>query len=668
MRAYGVCVVLALTIFIPYAEAQVFQRNLLQPYIANLPTVLMPRNMWKPFPQTPAEWRQRLPDSTVQRAIKDGEGILHYEFKSIPASLTLEYMRTGNRTRYEHASFEKRNVLCGLVLAEILEGKGRFLDKIMDGVWSISEESYWGVSAHLGMQKAGSGLPDVEDPTVDLFTAETAAVMAWTDYFVGPALEKISPLIRPRIYYEVNRRVFEPMKTAKYSYMGAAGSSVKLNNWTPWVMSNYLTAALLLEKNEAARVDAVGRAMHITDLYINGLGEDGGCEEGPGYWSAAGGCVFDILDLLTSASQGKINIYQAPIIQKMGSYIYKTHIAGKYFINVSDAPPQLVPDGLMLYRAGRAIQDTTMMGFGSWVCHKYMNEWGSSDGFFRSRTLFDMVTVKACLDYSPREPNVKDYWFSDVQLMVARTDKGLFVATHGGHNGESHNHNDVGDFIVYAGGQPVIIDVGSGTYTSRTFSGHRYDLWFNSSAYHNLPVVNGQQQREGRQYAAEGVRYQGGGSGSSSSGSGSSKGSSSSGSGSSLSMDIAKAYPAEAGIQSWVRTVRTDKMGDVVVSDKYALSKPLVSLTQTFMTVCKVEPVRRGRIVFETDGHEKVWLDYDGELWDASVEKVDYVNPEDEGVRQRWNGKAIYRVLLKAIKLPAQHTVQYTIWPGGDGG
>jgi hypothetical protein len=152
------------------------------------------------------------------------------------------------------------------------------------------------------------------------------------------------------------------------------------------------------------------------------------------------------------------------------------------------------------------------------------------------------------------------------------------------------------------------------------------------------------QQREGKEAAAERVQYERG----------------------SLSMDIAKAYPAEAGIQSWVRTVRANK-GEVVVSDKYALSKPLVSLTQTFMTVCRVEPVRRGRMVFETDGHEKVWLDYDGDLWDASVEKVNYVNPEDEGVRQRWDGRAIYRVLLKAVKLPAQHTVQYTIRPVGEG-
>jgi len=190
-------------------------------------------------------------------------------------------------------------------------------------------------------------------------------------------------------------------------------------------------------------------------------------------------------------------------------------------------------------------------------------------------------------------------------LMASRTDKGLFAASHGGHNAESHNHNDVGDFIVYAEGQPVIIDVGSGTYTARTFSSHRYDLWFNTSAYHNLPLINGFQQKEGRQYAAEAVQYQ------------TSKGSSS------LTMNIAKAYPVEAGIQSWVRTVRVNKgkESSVVVSDKYALSKPLESLTQTFMTVCRVDLTQRGKVMLETDTHEKLRIDYDGAFWDASVER-----------------------------------------------
>lgn len=648
MRSYGLFLSLLLSLSFTDSGAQVVQRNLLQPFTSDLRTTLIPRKDFHPFPLEPMAWAVLLPDSLIRKFIREGESALKFEFKSIPATLTLEFVRTGNRIRYEHASFDKRNALCALVLAETLEHKGRFLDKILDGVWSICEESYWGLPPHLELQKAGYGLPDVEDPTVDLFTAETAAVMAWADYFVGGSLEKLSSLVRPRIYHEVDRRVLTPLRTAKYGYLGRGNDSVKLNNWAPWVMSNYLTAALLLEKDEAKRIDAVARAMHYTDQYINGLGDDGGCDEGPGYWSAAGGCVFDVLDLLAEATYGKINVFRAPIIQKMGAYIYKTHIAGKYYINVSDAPPQLIPDGLMIFRAGQLMEDTTMMGFGSWVSHQYLFGWVSDYQFNRSRTLFDLITLKDCWNYSPKEGAVKDAWFADVQLMASRTGRGLFVASHGGHNAESHNHNDVGDVTVYSNGEPVLIDVGSGTYTARTFSSHRYDLWFNTSAYHNLPVINGYQQKDGRQYEARAVQYQAGKSISS------------------LTMDIAKAYPAGAGLTSWVRSVRVNKKEGLVVSDKYALSKPLESLTQTFMTVCRVDLTQRGRVIFETDAHKTVWLDYDGAFWNASVEPVSYTNPEDEGIRQRWDGRTIYRVLLKAVKSASQGTVQYTIRAAGE--
>ena len=201
----------------------------------------------------------------------------------------------------------------------------------------------------------------------------------------------------------------------------------------------------------------------------------------------------------------------------------------------------------------------------------------------------------------------------------------------------------MGDFIVYANGDPVIIDAGSGTYTARTFSSHRYDLWFNTSAYHNLPVINGFQQKDGRQYAAEAVQYQ------------------HSGGRSSLVMDLAKAYPAGAGVQSWQRTVQIDKAAGITVSDRFAMTRPLESLTQSFMTVCHVELMKGGRVQFETDSHEKVQLNYDSAFWDATVEKIDYAIPEDEGVRQHWDGKTLYRVLLKAKKLPSKTTIQYSI-------
>ena len=45
-----------------------------------------------------------------------------------------------------------------LILAECLEGKGRFVDDIANGVWLICEETFWGAPAHLGGAKGRRGI------------------------------------------------------------------------------------------------------------------------------------------------------------------------------------------------------------------------------------------------------------------------------------------------------------------------------------------------------------------------------------------------------------------------------------------------------------------------------------------------------------------------------
>ena len=101
------------------------------------------------------------------------------------ATRFLEYARIGNRSEYERENFGRRNKLIALALAECAEGQGRFIDEIANGIWLICEETYWGLPAHIGVQRAGVGLPDAAEPTVDLFAAETAAALAYIDYLLG---------------------------------------------------------------------------------------------------------------------------------------------------------------------------------------------------------------------------------------------------------------------------------------------------------------------------------------------------------------------------------------------------------------------------------------------------------------------------------------------------
>ena len=627
LRFYLVLVILLMGSL--YSNAQITHRDLLQKFSQQpLIELLIPQNKFKPFPQTAGAWKQILPDSIITRLIKKGEIALTKDFKNIPATIMLEFLRNGNRTDYEKLSFEKRNQLWDLVMAESVEGKGRFTDQIINGIWSISEETFWGISAHVGAQRAGAGLPDIQDPIVDLFAAETACVLAWTDYFVGPQLEKVSKLVRPRLRYEITKRIFDPMLNNHFGWEGAGNSEAKLNNWAPWIASNYLAANLLIQTDENKRALACNGAIKILDQYMDGLGVDGGCEEGPSYWTAAGGCVYDALNLLCDATGGKLSIYKDPFIQKMGSYIYKTHIAGDYFINVADAHPTLKPDGLMIYRFGKDMGDQAMMDFGSWAFHTFANEEMGTEQFHRTRNLYNRTALQSIGSYFAKETDVADAWYSDVQLMASRSVNGLFVASHGGTNGESHNHNDIGDIMVYADGYPVIIDVGSGTYTARTFSKDRYKLWFNTSPFHNLPTINGQEQGAGLKFTATHVSYQ------------------QKNNIAQLSMDIAAAYPVKAGVKNWQRIVKLDKSKGIELNDKYRMTSPLTTLTQSFMSVCDINVEKAGTIAFGLPNRTTIYLDYNAALWSVSKEKMELTTPEDQGLKHSWDGKDIWRILL----------------------
>ncbi len=621
-----------------YGFTQVTQRNILtnQFSLAQVKAALVSKDAFKPYPQSAEAWRKAVPDSVIQKNIQAGEAGLKFKFEPITATIALDFVRSGDRERHSNISFAKRNTLTELILAESMEDKGRFIEAILNGVWSICEESYWGVPAHIGQ----TGLPDVDNPVVDLFTAETASVLALADYFTGAKLDKINPLIRKRIYAETNRRLFIPMMTKgdNYSWMSKTKS---VNNWNPWIMSNWMFSNLLLEKQEQRRADMLYASISGLDRYLNGLGEDGGCDEGPSYWFAAGGSVYDCLELLEQST--KLQVYDHPLIQKMAAYVYKAHIDGYYFTNFADADPVLRPEGLMLYRFGTAIADKQLKSLGAWSFQQFPNT--GVTGFQRMRKVENLLTIAQIKGGNEYQP-VKDAWVSDIQVMTARTNKGLYLATHGGHNAESHNHNDVGDFIVYANGQPMIVDAGRGNYTARTFSSKRYELWFTRSEYHNLPIINGFGQTAGREYEATQVvsninEQQ-----------------------AALSMNIAAAYPKEAGIKQWERNIKLDRVkNQIALTDSYALENKANSIQQVFMTIATVNLSNPGSIILTGDGNTQLQLDYDAKQWTASSELTSTEGMEYNSFKTKWGGKLVTRILLtaKTLKLSDNHSFKISM-------
>lgn len=605
---------------------------------------LLPRAEWKPFPRASEReaWGRLLEHplnaERKRHVVARAEALIGEAWPRLPATLYMEFARDGNRSRYEAPYFARREALATLVLAECLEGEGRFLDEIANGIWAIAEESTWCLPAH-ATRLPGDVLHRLDVEGLDLFACETGMTLAQTHYLLGDRLRALSPSLAERIPREVRRRILDPYATG--DGFGSSGWVGGGNNWAPWCASNILGAALYLQDDSspegAARLAGmVGRLVEVVDRFIDGYGEDGGCDEGPSYWNEAGGALLVFLELLRSRTGGRVDIYDDPKIAAMGLYILRAHLAGPWFANFADADAKAAPHPGKVWRYGERIGSEPLKAFALLVGRDGVAD-GPIDPPLRlsgvSRALLgplmEMFWVPA--DAVPR-PLVREatVWLPDVQVLFAResatSDGGLVLAAKAGHNAESHNHNDVGQFIIALDGRPAIIDLGRETYTRKTFGRERYDLWFTRGLGHNAPVVNGVEQAPGRRFAAGGVRLE------------------ETPGGARLSMDLAAAYPREARIASLSREVEYARGPSprVRVRDYFELSGNPGTILLNLYAAHPAERVAPGTVAIRC-GPRPLVLEVDPAVLAATVTPVEI---EDEVLREAW-GDRVFRISLE---------------------
>ena len=611
--------------------------------------VLIKQDSWRPFPKVSDREGWAKVDQKVMNAYYDSAlNYLKYEWPSIPATTMLLFSRNGNRTVHEKVIHKKREVLATLLLGEMFENKGRFTDQIINGVWSICEESYWGLPAHLTQWHTGGVLPEVNDPYVDLFAAETATFLAWTDYFIGEKLDAVSPLIRKRIYSETNKRVFTPVMTQDHPWMGF-NSKKRPNNWNPWISSNWMNAALLLEKNEERRAEMIAKILTVLDQFLNPHPADGGCDEGPSYWNLSSASFFDNISMLNLATNNAFDyVLKDQKVRNMGSYVYRVQISERYFLNFADCSPKPGMPGNMIWRYGKAIEDEDMQHFGAWNRESNIRRVLPSQLF---RVFFSLFLTQEIDNTLKALPLPKEYWFANLEVMVARDKEGVtdgfFLGAKGGHNDESHNHNDVGNYVVYYNGLPLLIDVGSGTYTAKTFSPKRYEIWSNCSDYHNLPTVNGVTEKEGPQFKATEVNFK------------------QQAKSTSLSLNIATAYPSEAGLVGLKRTLTLNRGKEVELVEEVKLTK-MERFVEHFMTCYPVDVTLPGKVIIHYQDAKKVQKDfvikYDATQFEAAVEPIKLAAPEDAQIKKNW-GETIQRINLTAKKINPSNRFVFQILP-----
>ena len=384
--------------------------------------------------------------------------------------------------------------------------------------------------------------------------------------------------------------------------------------------------------------------MTCLDRFFSSYFDDGGCDEGPSYWGRAGASLFDCLSQLHAATRGAVDVFKDPLVRNIGAYIYRAHIAGDYYVNFADAPGIVHPPGELVYRFGQAVGDPMLSAFGSF-CESRATSAQEASLLRRLPGILNSARMSA----APKEaPLARDVWFPGMQVIAGRSKQGssdgLYFAAQGGHNAESHNHNDVGNFIVYAGALPYLIDLGPETYTAKTFSSKRYEIWVMQSAYHNLPTINGVMQSAGRQFQATKVSRE------------------VTDATAKFSLNIEEAYPKEAGLKSWRRVLELDRAkNELGLQDNWQLSAA-GKIEWTFMTACKVTIPVAGEILLERAefGSPKVRLRYDAKVVTAAVEQIPIT---DARLKASW-GTSVSRILLKMPDAAAKGELKVRVVQG----
>ncbi len=615
------------------------ERNLLQKKtsVEGLKTILVMDQKWVPYP-TYADrsgWDRFLGNNKAE-LIKLGEEKLNYQWQVVKASDYIEFERSGSRDIMQKPFNENNSAMSILIMAELAEGKSRFMDQIINGAFYYCEMTSWALSAHLSAQLSKRSLPDYKEDIIDLTAGEVGAMLSWTYFFFNKEFDKVNPVISDRLHHELQKRILDTyMNIDRFWWMAfdlKPGGMV--NNWNPWCNFNVLQCFFLLENNKDKLAKAVYRTMISVDKFINYSHSDGACEEGPSYWGHAAGKMYDYLQLLYDGTAGKVSIFNEPMIKNMGEYISRSYVGNGWVVNFADASAKGGGDAPLIYRYGKAVNSQEMISFAAYVNSDRRN----SDLKFGTDLFRGLQTLyynNAFSEVKPEHTTPAYTWYHETEFCYMKNNFGFFLAAKGGYNNESHNHNDIGTFSLYLNTIPFIIDAGVGTYTRQTFSSERYSIWTMQSNYHNLPMINGEPQSFGAKFKATDAAFNP--------------------KKSTFSLNISTAYPKEAGVSKWIRSYAMEK-DKLVINDSFNLTEIKKNNQVNFLTWGKVDISTPGKVIIEVQG-EKVSLLYDKNIFTPEIKTIVL---EDSRLSNVW-GKEIYRVSLNANKSTLSGNYSYII-------
>ena len=562
-----------------------------------------------------AYWN-KIKDGIYETLLKKEAKIRNQPLAHISATLYMEYERSGNRSAYEDEYLKRRYALSVYTILECIENSGAYMDKIIDILWLILEETTWCAPAHNNLLSSSDALPGFDGYAIDHYSAETGALLSFVYTAVGERLDSISKNIKPRIVKELRARITDNyLERDDYWWMGFSGARV--NNWNPWVNSNVLAVLPVSARDSDEAAELILKIMKSLDYYIDKYPYDGGCDEGPVYWQQSAVTFMECLYAIYEYSGGKINELLNEKVINMFHYMLTAYIGGGRVITFSDSASTFNIEYGVIYKLAKIMNDKAMLAFSKDVSEALKND--DMINYAMVMRVLDRAAANSEMKKLYIEKNTaKCGYIESIQIMTHKLGSGLYIAAKGGHNAESHNHNDVGSFMIYKNNVPFIVDSGKPVYTRDSFGDKRYTIWTNVSEYHNLPTIGGYSQNNGKEYAAENVKY----------------------SGNKFSLDIGRAYENRQDIEAWRREFDFTSENSIKITDEFQLKR---AEEICFNLLSAVSPKQCECGLLFSNENEMLSLSFETDIFDFEVEEIVL---EDENLKASW-GESLFRIRLK---------------------
>ena len=523
----------------------------------------------------------------------EGDLLRGTPIEEAPFSAFKRFEIDGNRGEYQYYYYKKRSRLTTYALLSWLYGREEDIKELENVIWAILNEYTWSLPAHLtrpcfANEKSGKnrvGLSELQEDgyIIALFSAETGHALAETLSLVG---DKLTPILVKRTERYIKTRILDVMHNDfmwKHTY----------NNWKAVCGGSCAMTAIYQEKDIDKLAAVIEMVLPHMQDFCDSYTEDGACTEGLGYWLYGFGFFVYFADMLKNRTAGRIDLFNDEKVKKMALFFQKCFFPGKGSVVFADAgggasfSPDITSYLSHIYKEIR-IPPINYIRLG------YSNVTRFPLGI-RNFTWTDENLSEKAQEICGINILEKAQWY------MGSSKNGIGLAAKAGHNGEAHNHNDVGSFHIFKNGKMTLADIGCGEYDRDYFGSLRYTYFCNTSASHNLPIINGTYQLPGRDHAAKDVTLNESG----------------------LKCDIAEAY-GDPTLKSLVRDMSFNaENGKLILTDSYEFTEAPSSVVERFVSFDEPK-LETGKILFGKD--EISTLTYDVNLLSASQSTEVYKN------------------------------------------